>query len=146
MSHFKVERCIFQTIPILSMLVTHSTSLIPLYFVCIFFWDTLYSSLLACKSKWRECKNNLIKNAGMILLARQKFWKHTLKQNYRQTDQWRKEHKHRLTALTADSVSSSVSSAGSSTLYHAVQLVGATTGGIGDSAVERLFIVLARKK
>ena len=37
MSHFKVERCIFQTIPILSMLVTHSTSLIPLYFVCIFF-------------------------------------------------------------------------------------------------------------
>ena len=41
MSHFKVERCIFQTIPtcILSMLVTHSTSDIPLY-LCCFFLET----------------------------------------------------------------------------------------------------------
>ena len=42
MSHFKVERCIFQSIPILSMLVTHSTSDIPLYFGCIFFRHTVY--------------------------------------------------------------------------------------------------------
>ena len=48
MSHFKWKRCIFQTIPILSMLVTHSTSDIPLYFLLHFFWDTLYRGKQFC--------------------------------------------------------------------------------------------------
>ena len=54
MSHFKVERCIFQSIPILSMLVTHSTSDIPLYFCCIFFETHCISTKKGCW--WQTCK------------------------------------------------------------------------------------------